>query len=96
MCIYNFIIVDDENGPEKKKDKDGEEGEEADEDDEMMAMLGFSSFNTTKGKTVDDNLAGPASGAVAKHTTRKYRQYMNKKRPPGQSDEGNQMFPGGY
>ena len=41
--------------------------------------MGFTGFSSTKGKVVEDNLLGPAAGAVAKHKGRKYRQYMNRK-----------------
>jgi hypothetical protein len=46
------------------------------EEIEMMKMLGFSSFDTTKGKHVDG--ACNASG-VNIQQKRRYRQYMNRK-----------------
>lgn len=45
----------------------------------MMKMMGFSGFNTTKGKSVAGNATGDAAGAVHKVVKRKYRQYMNRK-----------------
>ena len=64
----------------KKKRTRGEGGmeeeEEVDDDDEEMhRVMGFSGFDTTRGKHVDGNDAG----AVSKHKARKYRQYMNRK-----------------
>lgn len=97
-----FTYVEDNGSNEKVPgvNADGEEDSE-DEDDEMKAMLGFSSFTTTKGQAVSDNLAGPASGAVAKHKARKYRQFMNIRRPTdgrkdgsGGDNAGN--YSGGY
>lgn len=38
----------------------------------MQEMMGFGSFDTTKGK----KMAGTKSGAVAKVKVSKYRQYM--------------------
>jgi U4/U6.U5 tri-snRNP-associated protein 3 len=50
-----------------------------DNDAAMMAMMGFSGFSTTKGEANEENILGPASGAVSKHKARKYRQYMNRR-----------------
>lgn len=88
MVVWRFDAGDDDSDKRKdgEADENGEDG--SDEDDEMMAMLGFSGFSTTKGKAVDDNLVGPASGAVAKHKARKYRQYMNKKKRPDSAGAG--------
>lgn len=48
----------------------------ADTDQDLMArMLGFSSFNSTKGKKVPGNEVG----AVRVLKKRRYRQYMNRK-----------------
>lgn len=48
----------------------------AEEDAEAMAkVMGFSSFDTTKGKQV----AGNKVGAVKVVKKRRYRQYMNRK-----------------
>jgi U4/U6.U5 tri-snRNP-associated protein 3 len=64
---------------EKKKKRTRVEGEEEEDDDdddeEMRRVMGFSGFDTTRGKHVDGNDAG----AVSKHKARKYRQYMNRK-----------------
>jgi U4/U6.U5 tri-snRNP-associated protein 3 len=46
--------------------------DEADEEAQMAAMMGFSGFGTTKQKKVQGNNVG----AVAKHKTTEYRQYM--------------------
>ncbi|KAL2296236.1 hypothetical protein Nmel_018530, partial [Mimus melanotis] len=46
------------------------------EEIEMMKMMGFASFDTTKGKKVD----GAANAyAINVSQKRKYRQYMNRK-----------------
>ena len=56
------------------------EGEDSEEDEaEMQRMLGFGSFDTTKGKVVEENKHSAAVGAASKHQARKYRQYMNRK-----------------
>lgn len=54
-------------------DKDFE-GKSQDEID-MMKVMGFSTFDTTKGKKVSGNDVGD----VHVVTKRKYRQYMNRK-----------------
>ena len=51
--------------------------EEEDPEAAMMRLMGFSGFNTTKGKEVDDPNAN-ASG-VFKKSVRTARQYMNRK-----------------
>ncbi|KAG8310772.1 U4/U6.U5 small nuclear ribonucleoprotein [Homalodisca vitripennis] len=45
------------------------------EEQEMMKMLGFCTFDTTRGKKVEGN----EDGAVHVILKRKYRQYMNRK-----------------
>ncbi|EEZ99018.1 U4/U6.U5 small nuclear ribonucleoprotein 27 kDa protein [Tribolium castaneum] len=50
------------------------EGKSADEQ-EMMKLMGFCSFDTTKGKKVEGNDVG----GVHVILKRKYRQYMNRK-----------------
>ncbi|OXB61831.1 UNVERIFIED_CONTAM: hypothetical protein H355_005678, partial [Colinus virginianus] len=71
---------------EKKESKDtkGKERQITEEDlqgkteeeIEMMKMMGFASFDTTKGKKVD----GAANAyAINVSQKRKYRQYMNRK-----------------
>jgi U4/U6.U5 tri-snRNP-associated protein 3 len=45
------------------------------EEQDMMKLMGFGSFDTTKGKHVPGNDAG----AVHVIQKRKYRQYMNRK-----------------
>lgn len=49
--------------------------ENPEETDLMAKILGFSSFNSTKGKQVPGNQVG----AVHVVKKRKYRQYMNRK-----------------
>ena len=58
--------------------------EQEEEDAEMMMarMMGFGSFETTKGKHVDDDRVNIFSADVTKK--RKYRQYMNR---PGGYDQ---------
>lgn len=58
--------------PEEAHDKDEQVGEE---EKEMAKLLGFSSFDTTKGKKVPGNQVG----AVRVVKKRRYRQYMNRK-----------------
>uniref|UniRef100_A0A8C0U6J9 U4/U6.U5 small nuclear ribonucleoprotein 27 kDa protein n=1 Tax=Cyanistes caeruleus TaxID=156563 RepID=A0A8C0U6J9_CYACU len=56
----------------KEEDLQGKTEEEI----EMMKMMGFASFDTTKGKKVD----GAANAyAINVSQKRKYRQYMNRK-----------------
>ena len=43
----------------------------------MMRLMGFSGFNSTKGKEVDDPNA--KVGAVFQKSIRRARQYMNRK-----------------
>jgi len=43
----------------------------------MMRLMGFSGFNTTQGKHVDDEHAN--ASCVQKKTKRQARQYMNRK-----------------
>lgn len=50
-----------------------------DDDAAMMAMMGFSSFDSTKGQVVADNQSGPAKGAARQVLQRRYRQYMNRR-----------------
>lgn len=45
----------------------------------MMRMMGFTGFESTKGKEVEDNKRGPAKGGFSKHKEREYRQYMNRR-----------------
>jgi len=42
---------------------------------EMLRVMGFGTFDTTKGKRVEDNV----DGEVHVILKRKYRQYMNRK-----------------
>ena len=57
-----------------------EHDDEQDEDDEarqMAALMGFGSFDSTQGKSVDDPRC--KMEAVKKKEPRKYRQYMNRR-----------------
>ena len=45
----------------------------------MAVLMGFSGFDSTKGKIVQDNHEGPARGAVRKNKKHRYRQYINRK-----------------
>jgi U4/U6.U5 tri-snRNP-associated protein 3 len=54
-----------------------EDGDEADPEAAMMRLMGFSGFNSTKGKEVDDPNA--KMGAVFQKSVRRARQYMNRK-----------------
>lgn len=61
--------------PEKPLEEDKAEKELTEEEKQMkmmQEMMGFGSFDTTKGK----KMAGTKSGAVAKVKVSKYRQYM--------------------
>ena len=53
--------------------------EGVDEEEFMARMMGFSGFDSTKGKHVEDNDTTAAKGAAAKVLKREYRQYMNRK-----------------
>ncbi|XP_044139058.1 U4/U6.U5 small nuclear ribonucleoprotein 27 kDa protein [Bufo gargarizans] len=72
---------DDKDGKDSKVVKEhqitAEELEgKTEEEIEMMKMMGFSSFDTTKGKKVDGSVNAYAINVSQK---RKYRQYMNRK-----------------
>ena len=61
-------------------EEDDDEGVVEEQDAEsmaMMQMMGFSAFDSTAGKSVDDPRC--KMEAVKKKGTRKYRQYMNRK-----------------
>lgn len=49
------------------------------EEEQLQALLGFGGFDSTKGKPVEDNGKGVATGAVRKEKKRQYRQYMNRR-----------------
>ena len=72
--IKNITETENGNLTESAPMEDNE-NDELDEEAEMRKLLGFGGFNSTKGKEVVDNHAG----AVAAHTSREYRQYMNRK-----------------
>ncbi|XP_064421601.1 U4/U6.U5 small nuclear ribonucleoprotein 27 kDa protein isoform X1 [Latimeria chalumnae] len=55
-----------------EEDMEGKTEEEI----EMMKLMGFSSFDTTKGKKIDGSVNAYAVNVSQK---RKYRQYMNRK-----------------
>ncbi len=77
LCYARESILygDDDNREGEKHLPEPEISEEA----QMRALLGFGGFETTKGQQVLDNVKGPASGAVRKHTKREYKQFMNKR-----------------
>lgn len=50
------------------------------EEERMKRVLGFESFDSTKGKPVPDNLVGPSRGFARTRVKFSYRQYMNRKR----------------
>jgi U4/U6.U5 tri-snRNP-associated protein 3 len=62
---------------------DGDAMEDADEDEDesaaMARLMGFSGFDTTKNKAVEDNFTSAAKGSASVKKARKYRQYMNRK-----------------
>ncbi|XP_068131015.1 U4/U6.U5 small nuclear ribonucleoprotein 27 kDa protein [Hyperolius riggenbachi] len=73
--------------PTRLKDKDGKVAKErqiaaedlegkTEEEIEMIKLMGFGSFNTTKGRKVDGSVNAYAINVSQK---RKYRQYMNRK-----------------
>lgn len=49
------------------------------EDQKMSQLFGFSGFDSTKGKKVEDNHTTAARGAMSKAKRREHRQYMNRK-----------------
>ena len=59
----------------------GESGPEEDEEEEMKRLLGFGSFDSTKGKPVEDNFESAAIGAVKKNKKRVYRCCIHCKLP---------------
>lgn len=61
------------------KEPDKIENNEENEEDEIQKLMGFSGFDSTKGKIVYDNHEKANIGAVSKHKKREYRQYMNRK-----------------
>jgi len=73
--IKNITETDNSNTTTTAPATDNDNEELDEEEDEMRKLLGFGGFNTTKGKEVADNHAG----AVAAHSHRQYRQYMNRK-----------------
>lgn len=50
--------------------------DKTEEEIEMMKLMGFGSFDTTKGKKTDGSVNAYAVNVTMK---RKYRQYMNRK-----------------
>ena len=57
-----------------------EEGEDTtvDTEAEMRRLLGFGSFGSTQGKSVEDNQTGPSRGHAKINTKREYRQVLNR------------------
>ncbi|KAH0623031.1 hypothetical protein JD844_030929 [Phrynosoma platyrhinos] len=62
-------------GKERQITEEDLEGK-TEEEIEMMKMMGFASFDTTKGKKVEGSVNAYAINVSQK---RKYRQYMNRK-----------------
>jgi U4/U6.U5 tri-snRNP-associated protein 3 len=56
----------------KEKEEEGEDEEEDDTAAQMARMMGFSSFDSSKGKK------GVDVGSVARTKTSSFRQYMNR------------------
>lgn len=71
--------VDDELGEQQGGPQQPDSLEDLSEEQKMAALMGFGSFDTTKGKQVADNVKTAARGHVAKHKKRQYRQYMNRR-----------------
>lgn len=61
--------------PAQRKVTEAELEGKTEDEQEMMRLMGFCSFDTTKGGKVDGNDVG----AVHVILKRKYRQYMNRK-----------------
>lgn len=49
------------------------------EEEQMQALMGFGGFDSTKGRPVEDNVQGAATGGIRKENKREYRQYMNRR-----------------
>ena len=62
---------------QQKKEQVLKEGVE-NEEEEMMKMMGFTGFDTSKGKATSTNRTQTTSASF-KPEPRKYRQYMNRK-----------------
>ncbi|KAJ3293974.1 U4/U6.U5 small nuclear ribonucleoprotein [Borealophlyctis nickersoniae] len=79
-----MVTVTEGDGPRRLDDgkKEGSangilmELDELDEEEKMKALLGFSGFDSTKGKKV----SGADASGVAVNKQRTYRQYMNRRR----------------
>jgi U4/U6.U5 tri-snRNP-associated protein 3 len=56
-----------------------EEAASGDQLEVMRRVMGFSGFDTTKGKAVADNATGASGGGAARHKKMIYRQYMNRR-----------------
>jgi len=67
----DYPVSSDEEEKPKRKYKDEKPVDEA----MMMRMMGFASFETTKGKDHSES----AAHGVKKTTRRQYRQYMNRR-----------------
>ncbi|KAL8174092.1 UNVERIFIED_CONTAM: U4/U6.U5 small nuclear ribonucleoprotein [Gekko kuhli] len=67
--------IKDSKGKERQITEEDLEGK-TEEEIEMMKTMGFSTFDTTKGKKVEGSVNAYAINVSQK---RKYRQYMNRK-----------------
>ncbi|CDR44957.1 CYFA0S16e00452g1_1 [Cyberlindnera fabianii] len=82
------VKVDEEDVRGRATERDGQEADVADDGDDhqsieemnqqemMMKLMGFGSFDSTKGKHVE----GVGSGVAKKNKATKYRQYMNREK----------------
>ncbi|XP_065071161.1 U4/U6.U5 small nuclear ribonucleoprotein 27 kDa protein-like isoform X1 [Rhopilema esculentum] len=75
LCCQNLSPRSRSKAESTSKSKTHEQEEEVDDDTQMMQMMGFSSFDTTKGKHVK----GQMEGCVKIEKAKKYRQYMNRR-----------------
>ena len=72
--VYRFTGLLIFAGPLQEEDAAG-----GDQLEVMRRVMGFSGFDTTKGKAVADNATGASAGGAARHKKRIYRQYMNRR-----------------
>ena len=72
------FIDDEEEGGEGTSQQE-KSLDELSEEAQMQQLMGFGSFDTTKGKKIDDNHRTASKGFSGKVKQRKYTQYMNKK-----------------
>eukprot|EP00607_Mallomonas_marina_P002063 CAMPEP_0182433772 /NCGR_PEP_ID=MMETSP1167-20130531/65529_1 /TAXON_ID=2988 /ORGANISM="Mallomonas Sp, Strain CCMP3275" /LENGTH=109 /DNA_ID=CAMNT_0024622885 /DNA_START=493 /DNA_END=822 /DNA_ORIENTATION=- len=81
LQLVKKLTRDDESSGSEEEDGEvgsGERERDTGETD-IMTIMGFSGFDSTKGKEVVDNTYTAANGVVSKHKKRLYRQYMNRR-----------------